>query len=51
MGAGQTLTSYRGLDVLLEHKANLEAHLSKRYGELFAVTNEVLLYDVTSTYF
>ncbi len=42
---------YRGLDELLEHKAALEAHLSKRYGELFAVENEVLLYDVTSTYF
>src|SRR5436309_150957 len=42
---------YRGLDHLLEHKAELEAHLSKRCGELFAVQNEVLLYDVTSTYF
>lgn len=42
---------YRGLDKLLEHKDALEAHLSKRYGELFAVENEVLLYDVTSTYF
>jgi transposase len=42
---------YRGLDELLEHKEALEAHLSKRYGELFAVENEVLLYDVTSTYF
>lgn len=42
---------YRGLDELLEHKAALEAHLSKRYGELFAAENEVLLYDVTSTYF
>ena len=42
---------YRGLDELLEHKDALEAHLSKRYGELFAVENEVLLYDVTSTYF
>jgi transposase len=42
---------YRGLDHLLAHKANLEAHLSKRCGELFAVQNEVLLYDVTSTYF
>ena len=42
---------YRGLDHLLEHKAALEAHLSKRCGELFAVQNEVLLYDVTSTYF
>src|SRR5437763_1570712 len=42
---------YRGLDHLLAHKAALEAHLSKRCGELFAIPNEVLLYDVTSTYF
>ena len=42
---------YRGLDRLLIHKATLEAHLSRRCGELFAIQNEVLLYDVTSTYF
>ncbi len=42
---------YRALDHLLAHKAELEAHLSKRCGELFAIENEVLLYDVTSTYF
>jgi transposase len=42
---------YRALDHLLMHKRALEAHLSKRCGELFAVDNEVLLYDVTSTYF
>jgi len=42
---------YRALDHLLAHKADLEAHLSQRCGELFAVQNEVLLYDVTSTYF
>jgi transposase len=42
---------YRGLDHLLAHKVALEAHLAKRCGELFAVENEVLLYDVTSTYF
>src|ERR1700720_3255694 len=42
---------YRGLDRLLAHKSALEAHLSKRCGELFALCNEVLLYDVTSTYF
>jgi len=42
---------YRGLDHLLAHKAALEAHLSERCGELFAIQNEVLLYDVTSTYF
>ena len=37
---------YRALDHLLVHKQELEAHLSKRCGELFAVQNEVLLYDV-----
>jgi transposase len=42
---------YRGLDHLLLHKSALEAHLSQRCGELFAVQNDVLLYDVTSTYF
>src|SRR6202521_2286613 len=42
---------YRGLDHLLAHKSALEAHVSKRCGELFALCNEVLLYDVTSTYF
>jgi transposase len=42
---------YRALDRLLAHKAALEAHLSERCGKLFAVQNEVLLYDVTSTYF
>jgi hypothetical protein len=49
---------YRGLDHLLAHKAALEAHLSQRcdahllaVGELLSVQNEVLLYDVTSTYF
>jgi transposase len=42
---------YRGLDHLLAHKTELEAQLSQRCGELFAVQNEVLLYDVTSTYF
>src|SRR2546423_6306523 len=42
---------YRGLDHLLAYKSELEAHLSQRCGELFATQNEVLLYDVTSTYF
>jgi transposase len=42
---------YRALDKLVVHKAAIEAHLSRRAGELFAVDNEVLLYDVTSTYF
>ena len=42
---------YRALDELLVHKSALEAHLSRRCGELFSIDNEVLLYDVTSTYF
>ncbi|MGH7103445.1 MAG: IS1634 family transposase [Acetobacteraceae bacterium] len=42
---------YRALDHLLVHKAALEAHLSRRCGEPFSIKNEVLLYDVTSTYF
>ena len=42
---------YRALDRLLAHKAALEAHLSEPCGQLFAVDNDVLLYDVTSTYF
>jgi hypothetical protein len=42
---------YRALDQLLVLKAAIEAHLSRRAGELFAVENEVLLYDVTSVYF
>lgn len=42
---------YRALDELLAHKGKLEAHLSRRCGELFAIDNEVLLYDVTSTFF
>jgi hypothetical protein len=42
---------YRALDRLLPHKAALEAHLKQRLGELFALDYELLLYDVTSTYF
>src|SRR6201988_2277637 len=42
---------YRGLDRLLVHKAALEAHLAQRCGELFAIENEGLLFNVTSTYF
>lgn len=42
---------YRALDKLLPHKNALESHLSKRFGELFETQNEILLYDVTSTYF
>jgi transposase len=42
---------YRALDRLLPHKRALEAHLKQRFGELFALDYDLLLYDVTSTYF
>ena len=42
---------YRALDQLLPHKAALEAHLKNRLGELFKLDYDLLLYDVTSTYF
>ena len=42
---------YRTLDELLPHKAALEVHLKDRLGELFALEYDLLLYDVTSTYF
>jgi transposase len=41
---------YRTLDHLLPHKTALERHLTARYGELFAVEFDVLLYDLTSSY-
>jgi transposase len=42
---------YRALDALLPHKAELETHLKNRLGDLFNLTYDLLLYDVTSTYF
>jgi transposase len=42
---------YRALDQLLVHKAELEKHLKTRLGELFELKYDLLLYDVTSTYF
>lgn len=42
---------YRALDELLPLKDQLEKHLKDRMGELFELDYELLLYDVTSTYF
>ena len=42
---------YRALDRLLPHKQALETHLKGRLGALFDLDYELLLYDVTSTYF
>jgi len=42
---------YRALDKLLPHKEALEKHLKERLGTLFDLKYDLLLYDVTSTYF
>lgn len=44
-------TLYRGLDTLLEHKDALFTHLRQRWSDLFGAKFDVLLYDLTSTYF
>jgi transposase len=42
---------YRALDWLLQHKDALENFLQQRLGTLFKLEYDLLLYDVTSTYF
>lgn len=42
---------YRSLDRLLPAKAKLEKHLKERLGSLFGLTYDLLLYDITSTFF
>lgn len=42
---------YRALDRILPQKEALEKHWVKRLGELFDLDYDLLLYDVTSTYF
>jgi transposase len=42
---------YRCLDRLLPHKRELFAHLQQRWADLFGAKFDVLLYDLTSTYF
>ena len=42
---------YRALDQLLPHKEQLQIHLKQRLGDLFALEYDLLLYDVTSTFF
>ena len=42
---------YRGLDQLLPHKSRIEAHLKEKVGTLFGESFDLLLYDLTSTYF
>jgi hypothetical protein len=42
---------YRALDRMVEHKEALEEHLAQRWKDLFGASFDVLLYDLTSTYF
>lgn len=42
---------YRALDALLPHKTALERHLKDRLGTLFGLQYDLLMYDMTSTYF
>lgn len=42
---------YAGLDELLRHKEEMEKHLKEKLGDLFDLDYELLLYDMTSTYF
>ena len=50
-GAVADDTLYRCLDLLLAHKEELFSHLRERWSDLFGARYEVLLYDLTSTYF
>jgi transposase len=42
---------YRCLDRVLEHKRELFVYLKQKWADLFGADFEVLLYDLTSTYF
>jgi transposase len=42
---------YRCLDRVLQHRDDLFQHLRQRWEDLFGVKFEVVLYDLTSTYF
>src|SRR4029450_14025916 len=44
-------TLYRCLHRVVEHKDELFKFLKRRWGELFGAKFDVLLYDLTSTYF
>lgn len=50
-GLAQKDNLYRCLDKVLEHRPALFGHLRRRWADLFGAKFEVLLYDLTSTYF
>jgi len=51
LAVAQPDTLYRCLDKLVAHKAALFGFLTERWQTLFGARYEVLLYDLTSTYF
>src|ERR1700682_4947388 len=51
VGLAEIHKLYRCHDRLLEHKQALFSHLTERWRDLFNVSFDVLLYDLTSTYF
>ena len=50
-GLAEAHKLYACHDLLLQHKADLFSHLTARWHDLFRANFEVLLYDLTSTYF
>jgi transposase len=42
---------YRCLDRIVEHKGALEKHLAAKWKDLFGASFDIILYDLTSTYF
>src|SRR5271166_1957303 len=50
-GLAESHKLYRCHDRLLKHKAAVFTHLTGRWRDLFNVSFDVLLYDLTSTYF
>jgi transposase len=47
----QTDRLYRGLDQLLKQKKAIEQQVRRRMGQMFVLRFDILLYDLTSTYF
>jgi hypothetical protein len=50
-GLAEKNTLYRCLDKLVQHKDAQFKFLKRRWGEMFGANFQVLLYDLTSTYF
>lgn len=50
-GVAELNRLYRCLDRITEHKEALEKHLASRWKDLFGAEYDIILYDLTSTYF